>query len=58
LSPTRLICDRCGRFVSGVTGPDVSDLEHLTAHQVVEFFPEAADEAEQHEVLCGTGGRD
>jgi hypothetical protein len=55
LHPDRLRCDRCGKVVAAVAGPDVSEVEHLTVHQIAEFIPEAAAEAEMHGARCGWG---
>jgi hypothetical protein len=57
LHPDRLRCDRCGLAVAELTCPNVSNVEHLTARQVAEFFPEAAGEADIHEARCGRGER-
>jgi hypothetical protein len=53
LHPDRLRCDRCGRPVGAVGGKEFPGVEGLTAHQVREYFPEAAPDVGVHEAVCG-----
>jgi hypothetical protein len=56
LHPDRLRCNRCGTPVAAVGGKEFPAVEHLTAHQVREYFPEAAADVELHEAVCGWEG--